>query len=53
MQIIALPFLQLPYGIVERGPQRKEREMKGKKIKKEKKKEKGVCVCVRNETTSR
>lgn len=31
MQIIALPFPQLPYGIVERGPQRKEREMKGKK----------------------
>lgn len=31
MQIIALPFPQLPYGIVERGPQRKEREVEKKK----------------------
>lgn len=45
MQIIALPFLQLPYGIVKRGPQKKEREMK----KKRKKKGEGG----RNETTSR
>lgn len=33
MQIIALPFPQLPYGIVERGPQRKEREVGGEKKK--------------------
>lgn len=31
MQISALPFPQLPYGFVERGPQRQEREVKKKK----------------------
>lgn len=39
MQIIALPFLQLPYGTVERRPQRKEREMEKKKKKEEGKEE--------------
>lgn len=49
MQIVALPFPQLPYGFVERGPQRQKREVKKKKGGGEGDEEGGR----RNETTSR